>query len=383
MKICDLTQFYGPRSGGVKRYLHEKIRFFAESDHEHVLIVPGKEAHLTTNRRSRAYTIAAPIVPRTGGYRILLNLRAVGEILERERPDIIESADPYQLGWYTARASQMRRIPAVAFYHSHFCEAYLIPAVTRLARSLAAPATRACGAYVRALYNRFAITLTASESLESTLRRWGVRHVQAVGLGIDASVFQPGDHPCADGNAIALLYIGRLNAEKNIRTLFDAFAEVNRRQPARFHLTVIGDGPERAEIEKLTRALPNVRWLKYCADPSELARHYRMANLFVHPGVRETFGLAALEAQACGTPVVGITGTRMDEAILHDQSWWAGENSPHALAEAIDRAAALDLRAIGAAASQQAHERFAWETVFKRLLCIYREVCANCPRVPQ
>ena len=382
MKICDLTQFYAPRSGGVKRYLHEKIRFLAESEHEHVLIVPGRGTTTATEVRSRVYTIAAPAVPRTGGYRLLLNLRAVGEVLERERPDIIESADPYQLGWYATYASQMLRIPAVAFYHSHLCEAYVVPAAQRLARSLAAPAMRACRAYTYALYNKFAITLTASESLAATLRGWGVRRVNAIGLGVDTSIFRPAEVAGVKRDAVALLYVGRLNAEKNVRTLFDAFAELNRRQPDRFHLTVIGDGPERAYIEKLT-SFRNLAWLKYCADPAELAAHYRAADLFVHPGVRETFGLAALEAQACGTAVLGVGGTRMDEAILHDQSWWAGDNSVQALADAIDRAATLDLRPIGAAASGRVRERFTWPRVFERLLCIYREVCADYHRIPQ
>ena len=42
MKLCDLTQFYSPLSGGVKRYVHEKIAYIqSETEHEHVLVVPG------------------------------------------------------------------------------------------------------------------------------------------------------------------------------------------------------------------------------------------------------------------------------------------------------------------------------------------------------
>jgi alpha-1,6-mannosyltransferase len=353
------------------------MSFIAETDHEHVLIVPGAETNVAVERRSRVYTIAAPSVPRSGGYRMLLNLRAVGEVLERERPDIIESADPYQLGWYIARAAKMLRIPPVAFCHSHFCEAHVVPAAARFGRSIAEGAEHACRNYARALYNRFAITFTASEGLAATLRDWGIARVGAVGLGVDTSVFHLADPTGSQRHTIALLYVGRLAMEKNVSVLCDAFAEVNRRRPGRFHVTVIGDGPERARIEQLKSSLSNVTWLKYCADPSELARHYRAADLFVHAGVRETFGLAALESQACGTPVVGIAGTRMDEAILHEQSWWARENTALALADAIERATTHELRSIGAAASRQVHERFSSQKVFERLFCIYREVWTN------
>ncbi len=101
MKICDLTQFYSPVSGGVKRYLHEKINYIDRhaSRDEHVLIVPGAKTNAESKWRSRVYTVRSPIVSRTAQYRALLNLRAVEEILEQEQPDVIESADPYQLGW--------------------------------------------------------------------------------------------------------------------------------------------------------------------------------------------------------------------------------------------------------------------------------------------
>ncbi len=118
-------------------------------------------------------------------------------------------------------------------------------------------------------------------------------------------------------------------------------------------------------------------WIPYCSDAAELAGYYRAADLFVHPGVEETFGLVALEAQACGTPVVGIRGSYMDDAILHGQSAWATENSAEALAEAIARMARLPLPEIGAQAAAAVAGRFAWPEVFARLFCIYREVCAG------
>ena len=79
----------------------------------------------------------------------------------------------------------------------------------------------------------------------------------------------------------------------------------------------------------------DVSWIQYCTDPRSRG-FYRAADLFVHPGVQETFGLVALESQACGTPVVGIRGSYMDQIICHDQEPWAGENSAEALADAIE-----------------------------------------------
>jgi glycosyltransferase involved in cell wall biosynthesis len=119
-------------------------------------------------------------------------------------------------------------------------------------------------------------------------------------------VFKPEpDDACAtrgeigipDGR-ILLLYVGRLAAEKNTRILFEAFELLNRRQPGRFHLLAIGDGSQRGHLQDLQAATGAVTWFPYCADVIQLARYYRAADLFVHPGVQETFGLVALESQA-------------------------------------------------------------------------------------
>jgi alpha-1,6-mannosyltransferase len=127
LKICDLTQFYSPLSGGVKRYVHEKINYIQASspEDEHILVVPGAKTEMIAEGRSRIYSIHSPLVSRSSRYRALLNLRALGKIIEREQPDIIESSDPYQVGWKAVSLGRSLRIPVVGFYHSHFPEAYL------------------------------------------------------------------------------------------------------------------------------------------------------------------------------------------------------------------------------------------------------------------
>jgi alpha-1,6-mannosyltransferase len=379
VKICDLTQFYSPLSGGVKRYVHEKINYIQtrSPDDEHILIVPGARTEVISGERSQIYSIHSPLVSRSSRYRILLNLRAIGEILERERPDIIESGDPYQVGWKAISVGRLLGIPVVGFYHSHFPEAYL-----RGPARVLLPAARK---YVRNLYNRFEATLIPSEQLAQLLNNWGVRNVRTVGLGVNTEIFSPDRADSAktrDSLGIGpdrklLLYVGRLAQEKNTEMLFASFKMLAKRRPDAFELLVIGDGPQRAELRQLQGQTGNVKWIHYCADPVELARYYRAADLFVHPGIQETFGLVALESQACGTPVVGIRGSYMDRIIFHEQESWAPENRPKALADAIEAFSAKDLKGLGATAAQMAAERYSWPRVFEGLLCIYREVCAN------
>jgi alpha-1,6-mannosyltransferase len=386
VKICDLTQFYSPLSGGVKRYLHEKIAYIDRhsAGDEHVLIVPGPKTEVTANARSRIYSIHSPLLSRTSRYRALLNLRAIEEILERERPDIIESSDPYQIGWKAIAVGRSLKIPVVGFYHSHFPEAYLRGSTKFLGRRGTHRAMKLTRAYVRKLYNRFQATLVPSEILAGVLFEWGVRNVRTVRLGVNTDIFKPMPD---DGKSIRaslgiarqqklLLYVGRLAREKNTPTLLRAF-ELLQRRPSEFHLLIIGDGPQRKELRRLERRAKDVSWIRYCTDSADLARYYRAADLFVHPGVQETFGLVALESQACGTPVVGIRGSYMDQLICHDQESWARANSAEALADAIERASISKLSVLGGRAARAAENLYSWPRVFEELFCIYRETCAN------
>ena len=115
-------------------------------------------------------------------------------------------------------------------------------------------------------------------------------------------------------------------------------------------------------------------WIRYCTDAQQLAQFYCAADLFVHPGIEETFGLVALESQACGTPVVGIRGSYMDRIIFGSQEHWATENSAAALADAVECAAGRELEMAGLASSESVREHYAWPVVFGKLFRVYEEV---------
>ena len=338
VKICDLTQFYSPVSGGVKRYVSEKVRHIRErtDSDEHVLIIPGERDEVIAGERSRVYTIRSPLISRTSRYRILLRLEAVEAVLMRERPDLIECGDPYQVAWKAVHSGTALRIPVVGFYHSHFPEAYVRTARKYCGTLITEMFMDFSRRYIRSLYNRLARTLVPAPALGELLASWGVRNLAHTDLGVDTAVFQPQPAPGEDVRAefriprerTLLLYVGRLAQEKNTQTLFAAFRQLTQRHPQRFHLFVVGDGLQRAALRALQRATEAVTWLDYCAEAPRLAALYRAADLFVHPGVQETFGLVTLEAQACGTPVIGIRGSYMDRIIHSDQALWARENSP-------------------------------------------------------
>jgi alpha-1,6-mannosyltransferase len=404
LKICDLTQFYSPVSGGVKRYVSEKVRYLRAHtvDDEHILIIPGPTDSVGAGERSRVYTIRSPLISRTSRYRVLLRLEEIERILERERPDVIECGDPYQVAWKVVHSGAALGIPVVGFYHSHFPEAYLRSAQKFLGVTATEYLLDFSRRYVRALYNRFALTLVPSPALRAVLTEWGLTNVAQTDLGVDTVIFRPSMLGVAETRAALgvparrtlLMYAGRLAPEKNTRTLFAAFAQVTRERPGEFHLLVVGDGHERAPLAQLARDLggdgtlatsphlaPGLLWVPYCGDSARLADYYRAADLFIHPGVQETFGLVTLEAQACGTPVVGIRGSYMDRIIHSGQTHWAAENSPASLAAAILETTRHPPALPRAELARQIAEQYSWERVFTRLFDLYRDVIEHRPSV--
>lgn len=392
VKLCDLTQFYSPASGGVRRYVGEKVRYLrAHTADEHILIIPGERDECTGDDRARVYTIKSPLISRTARYRVLLRLEAIERILEKERPDLIESGDPYQVAWKAVHSGAALGIPVVGFYHSHFPEAYIRTTQKFCGRTITEFFMDSARRYIRSLYNRFERTLVPSPALGEVLAGWGVRNVAHIDLGVDPAVFRPeqpgnGDRESRRVRAelgirpdcTLLLYVGRLAHEKNTHTLFAAFRRLVRLEPERYHLLVVGDGTQRAELQSLIaeQQPPAVTHISR-ADTARLAPLYRAADLFVHPGVQETFGLVTLEAQACGTPVIGIRGSYMDRIIHNDQTLWARENTPSALAAAIADTAAAGLKADPTALHARVAAQYSWEQVFTRLFALYREVVAG------
>jgi len=393
LKICDLTQFYSPRSGGVRRYVSEKVRYIREESagDEHVLIIPGERNEVIEGERSRVYSIKSPLISRTSRYRVLLRLEAVERVLEREQPDLIESGDPYQAAWKAIHSGAALRIPVIGFYHSHFPEAYVRTARKFCGETVTEFFMDFSRRYIRALYRRFERTLVPSPALGEVLRSWGVDNIAFTDLGVDTEVFHPRRAPGEDARAelgiprerTLLLYVGRLAQEKNTQTLFAAARLLARRFPGRFHFLIVGDGLQRRELDALRSELadspapPPITHLSYCAEAPRLAVLYRAADLFVHPGVQETFGLVTLESQACGTPVIGIRGSYMDRIIHSDQALWAPENSPEALAAAIEEASREDLKTSGDRVSRLVAAQYSWKKVFSGLFDVYREVIHN------
>ncbi len=342
MKICDIAQFYSSLSGGVKRYIDDKIRHFAtQSGVEHIVIVPSDRDAVGMEGNSRIYEVKSMRVIGSSSYRLLISRRRIKKIIQIEKPDLIEVGDPYHTAWITHGIARQTGIPIIAYYHSDYPRAFGRTLEKYCGRFIGKATERFISSYLARLYNRMDITVVATPVFENVLRQIGIERIIRVPLGTDTDRFHPIDQRAQvlndlglPHNCTLLLYVGRLAREKNIVNLvemMDLFPPSEN-----IALLLVGDGEQGAMIERMAHHRDNVFWHPYCNSPELLSVFYSAADAFVHPSNNETFGLVSLEAQACGAPVVVVQNGGAEYTLSHEPDpVIAASQSPAELLEAV------------------------------------------------
>jgi D-inositol-3-phosphate glycosyltransferase len=242
------------------------------------------------------------------------------------------------------------------------------------------------------------VILANSVEEASQLRRlYGAdpERIEIVPPGVEHAFFSPGDRVGArralglDPAAPTLLFVGRIQPLKGLDVAVGALSELVRRGRTDARLVVVG-GPsgadghrELARVRALAESLgvaPHIRWVP--PQPHHLlSSWYRAADVVVVPSRSESFGLVALEAAACGVPVVAAAVGGLRTLVDHATTGLlVAEREPAAFAAAVDLLLAdpATARALGRAAAERAR-RYTWSTAAARLRRTYHDLASRVP----
>ncbi len=156
---------------------------------------------------------------------------------------------------------------------------------------------------------------TPSEYIKQKInKRFGVENILVTPNGVSSSIF----HPQAQQHTHALpesyvLFVGSLEPRKNLNALLHAWNKI-KDDFKKTWLVIAGAGGRVFQPIKLSREVERVRFLGYVAE-KDLPGLYAGAALYVQPSLDEGFGLPALEAMACGTPVLVSNGGALPETV--------------------------------------------------------------------
>jgi alpha-1,6-mannosyltransferase len=356
MRIIRLANFVAPCSGGMRTALRELGAGYVAAGHEPVLVVPGPGRRDEDTGQGRVVTLPGPIVPGTGGYRVITARRPLRRLLDELRPDRVEVSDRTTLRWLGGWARK-RGVPSMMV--SHDSAAGLI----RMFGPHQLPLDRISDRLNLATANSYDVVLCTTEWAAAEFRRLGVPNLVRVPLGVDLTRFGPDRwderlrSSLATPDEVLLVHCSRLSPEKRPERAVEALAELRRRGvPA--SLAVVGEGPRRRFLEEQAVGLP-VRFFGHVADRELLAGLLATADVAIAPGPVETFGLAALEALASGTPVVVSNRSALPEVV--GLAGIAVDDNAAAYADAVWQLLDREERQRRVAARAQA-ERFDWQT---------------------
>ncbi|MFJ1598963.1 glycosyltransferase [Streptomyces sp. NPDC088261] len=314
LRIVRLANFVTPASGGLRTALQELGSGYLAAGHEPVLIVPGERETDEHTGQGRVITLPGPVLPGTGGYRVLTARRRLREVLGQLRPDRLEVSDRTTLRW-TGEWARRHRVPSVMVSHETADGVLRTWGVPGAAAGRTADRINLRSAWA---YSRIVCT---TEWSEREFLRIGARNVVRAPLGVDLVRCRPERRDpalrerYARGADVLLLLGSRLSVEKRPGTALDALAEL-RARGVRVVLVVAGEGPLRAGLVRRAQAqrLPAL-FLGHVRDRAAMADLQAAADICLAPGPAETFGLSALEALACGTPVVASASSALPEVI--------------------------------------------------------------------
>lgn len=360
--IADITMFYAPASGGVRTYLDAKHhRLDAVQGVRHSLLIPGASAR----HEGGVYHVPALPLPFGKGYRFPVRLAPWCNTLRTLKPDLIEVGDPYLTAWAALEARRQLDVPVIGFYHSD------LPLL--VSNRMGNWFTPNVEAYVSKLYGNFDRVLAPSKVMADKLRRLGVRDVHVQPLGVDLETFNPArrDPQVRAELGVAdtcrlLIYAGRGSREKNLPVLLECMRQLGRG----YHLLLVGSN--------MPANVPdNVSVIGQFCPPDQVARLMASADLLVHAGDQETFGLVILEAMASGTPVVAVRAGAFGEIVNDQCGRLCQPNDARAMALAVREAFEAGARKLGAQARRHVEQHYSWDNVVNGLLEHYQAVLGH------
>ncbi len=299
--------------------------------------------------------------------------------LRQFAPDAIHLTSPGDLGILGAVAAHKLRLPLALSWHTNlhqFAARRVVRALGWLPRRIAEWPAPAVEKFVLDrvvwFFGRGDLMFAPNPGLVAMLRRKTGKPVFAMARGVDTTLFHPGRRERLDSD-VTIGYVGRLTPEKNVRLLAHLAAELPRAGLERARLMIVGDGSERAWLEK---AIPQATFTGVLTG-EPLARAYAGMDVFVFPSRTDTYGNVVQEALASGVPAVVTNSGGPKLIVEHGVTGWIAATDDELCRDALRLAADSEARARMGAEGRRQMDARSWEGVFDAVYEGYRQVLAG------
>ncbi len=369
LRVAIVAESFVPDINGVTNSVLRVVEELTDRGHECLVIAPGpgpESVESTPVVRVRSFE-----PPRVGDLRVGLPTARMAGILRAFEPDVVHLAAPALLGAAGAIAARRLSIPSVAIYQTDLAAFARRRGLSVLQR----PIWR----WLSWVHGQADLTLAPSTATVWKLREQGVARVDRWARGVDLQAFHPQHRDrtlhadLAPRGEAVVGYVGRLAREKQVHRL----VELARLDGVR--LVVVGDGPERARLE---RELPGARFTGLLRG-RQLSQAYATFDVFVHTGLDETFCQTIQEALASGVPVVAPASGGPLDLVQHGHNGYLWDPAANgSLAGAVrELAQSPGVRHRLGAAGRAGVEFRPWTALVDELLGHYATVSARAAHI--
>lgn len=327
MKILISADTYYPHVNGASYSAQRFAQGLAKAGHQVSVIAPSPTLFSAKETRNGVTVYGLPSLPIFfySGFRFVLSPVAasgVKKIMQEIKPDILHMEMHFAISSSALSVARKQGIPVVVT--NHFMPENLVHYF---------PIPRLCKKWLVALfwkdaarvYRKTDMVISPTKTAEGVLERWlGSEKNMVLSNGVDMSHFHPGHDTALVKEKYRLpkkpllLYVGRLDKEKNIDAVIKAMAATKED----FHFVVAGKGANSKKLESLAFSLgqkDRVSFIGFVPDEF-LPALYSSADCFINAGVAELQGMSVMEAMASGLPVLAARAVALPELVYDGQN---------------------------------------------------------------
>jgi glycosyltransferase involved in cell wall biosynthesis len=373
LRIAVITDTYPPEVNGVAMTLGHFVAGLQRRDHEIQLIRPrqGGEENTDTDKRFEQVLMRGIPIPRYPTLKMGLPAKpALSRLWSFCRPDLVHIVTEGPLGWSALQAARKLKVPVCSDFRTNFHAYSRHYGIGWLKKPIAA--------YLRKFHNLTFCTMVPTEAMKRELAALGFRDLHVVSRGVDTARFNPAKRSeslreswgAAPNDPVAI-HVGRLAPEKNLQDAITAFEAMRQCQP-RAKLVLVGDGPQRAQLQA---RCPDAIFAGMRLG-EDLASHFASGDIFLFPSLTETYGNVTIEAMASGLAVVAYDYAAAAEHIQHARNGMlaAVGASQEFIAAAVELAGDVGRTRAMAARARRTAEALEWGRVVQQLESVFMNV---------
>jgi glycosyltransferase involved in cell wall biosynthesis len=325
MHIVIVGQAYYPGNNGQAVFTINLAEGLARIGHKVAAIVPSTNLHTQRTIRNGVTILGVAALHlkfiHDNTYYTPLSYGSINHFFNEFRPEIVHIQDHYLLSQAALRAAKKWRIPSIGT--NHFLPQNIIHYL-RLPVWTQERVNRLLWRIMFDVYKHLDFVTTPTQTAAQILRRQNLKMpIQAVSCGVNLSQFQPDptvnryevhQRYGLDPQKITLLYVGRVDKEKDLEVLIQALYQLQRDD---LQIIIVGQGKHLETLRSLATELGlagKVVFTNYVPD-EDLPALFNSADIFAMPSQAELQSIATLEAMASGRPILAANARALPELV--------------------------------------------------------------------